>query len=193
MRQEDDPEAFATNMPVLVTGATGFIGAHVVKELLSRGVPVRAMVRDLSLAEMFEHDSNLEIVKADLFDVESLRSAVDGCEEVIHCAASLYVGANDVKKEVIDPSITGVRNLCKVMDNVTKIVHTSSVAAIRSTNFENGKVFDCNDWCNDASENSNAYGYAKAEAEKIMRDWADGRGCEINHNSPVNCFWSDIT
>ncbi len=179
MRQEDDPEAFATNMPVLVTGATGFIGAHVVKELLSRGVPVRAMVRDLSLAEMFEHDSNLEIVKADLFDVESLRSAVDGCEEVIHCAASLYVGANDVKKEVIDPSITGVRNLCKVMDNVTKIVHTSSVAAIRSTNFENGKVFGCNDWCNDASENSNAYGYAKAEAEKIMRDWADGKDVRL--------------
>ena len=91
MRQEDDPEAFATIMPVLVTGATGFIGAHVVKELLSRGVRVRAMVRDLSLAKMFEHDNNLEIVKADLFDIESLRSAVDGCKEVIHCAASLYV------------------------------------------------------------------------------------------------------
>ena len=48
---EDDPEAFATNMPVLVTGATGFIGAHVVSCFLE--VPVRAMVRDLSLAEMF--------------------------------------------------------------------------------------------------------------------------------------------
>ena len=84
-------------MPVLVTGASGFIGAHVVLELLKREIPVRAMMRDVSLANMFPESSILEVVKADLFDIESLRKAVDGCEDVIHCAAALYVGVKNVE------------------------------------------------------------------------------------------------
>ena len=65
-------------MPVLVTGATGFIGAHIVLELLSRNKTVRAMVRDESLISMFPESDLLEIVKGDLFDVDSLKHAVDG-------------------------------------------------------------------------------------------------------------------
>tara|TARA_B100000700_G_scaffold61472_2_gene67399 strand:- start:3613 stop:4578 length:966 start_codon:yes stop_codon:yes gene_type:complete len=166
-------------MPVLVTGASGFIGAHVVCELLKRGFSVRAMLRDESLAEMFPGNENLEIVKADLFDVESLRRAVAGCEDVIHCAAALYVGAKDVKKEVVDPSVIGVKNLCSVMDNVKRVIHTSSVAAIRSTKFENGHIFTRNDWCDDASEIVNAYGFAKSEGERLMRKWAEGKDMRL--------------
>ena len=173
MRQEDDPVMSGGFMPVLVTGASGFIGAHVVCQLLDRGFSVRAMLRDVSLSEMFPENENLEIVQGDLFDVESLKSAVSGCEDVIHCAAALYVGAKDVKKDVVDPSVIGVQNLCSVMDNVKRIVHTSSVAAIRSTRFENGVVFSNKDWCDDATETRNAYGFAKAEAERIMRKWAE--------------------
>ena len=98
-------------MPVLVTGATGFVGAHIVLELLSRNKPVRAMVRDESLVSMFPENDLLEIVKGDLFDVDSLKDAVDGCDDVIHCAASLYVSAKDLQKEVIDPSVEGVRTV----------------------------------------------------------------------------------
>ena len=97
------------------------------------------------------------------------------CEDVIHCAAALHVGAKDVKKDVVDPSVIGVQNLCSVMHGVKRIIHTSSVAAIRSTKFENGHIFTNKDWCDDASETSNAYGFAKAEAEKIMREWASNR------------------
>ena len=140
MRQEDDPDMSGPSMPVLVTGASGFIGAHVVLELLSRGFSVRAMLRDETLESIFPKSEKLEIVKADLFDIESLRRAVDGCNDVIHCAASLNVGAKDVKADVVDPSIIGVENLCSVMDNVKRIVHTSSVAAIRTTKFENGEM-----------------------------------------------------
>ena len=179
MRQEDDPVMSGGFMPVLVTGASGFIGAHVVCQLLDRGFSVRAMLRDISLLEMFPENENLEIVKGDLFDVESLKSAVSGCEDVIHCAAALYVGAKDVKKDVVDPSVIGVQNLCSVMDNVKRIVHTSSVAAIRSTRFENGVVFSNKDWCDDATETRNAYGFAKAEAERIMRKWAENRNVRL--------------
>ena len=179
MRQEHDPVLSGRFMPVLVTGASGFIGSHVVCELLSRGFSVRAMLRDKSLASMFPKDDSLEIVEANLFDVESLRIAVEGCEDVIHCAAALYVGAKDVKRDVVDPSVIGVQNLCSVMDNVKRVVHTSSVAAIRTTKFENGRIFSRKDWCDDASETRNSYGFAKSEAEKIVRDWAKDRDLRL--------------
>jgi len=163
-------------MAVLVTGATGFIGSYVVRELLVRGYSVKAGVRELSRGG-FLHDlpnsKQLELVQMDLFDIESLHNAVTGCEEVIHCAAALYVGAKDPQRDVIDPSIKGVENLCSVMKDVKRVIHTSSVAAIRSTNYKNGQCFDVDDWCNDATLSSNPYGFAKAGAEKIIRKWAE--------------------
>ncbi len=162
-------------MTVLVTGASGFVGAHVVLELLDRGFKVRAMMRDVSLASMFEDNPLLEVVKADLFDVDSLRVAVDGCEDVIHCAAALPIGAKNLQEDVVDPSVVGVENLCSVMDGIKRIIHTSSVAAIRSTNYEHGKTFNNSDWCDDATIKTNPYGLAKAEGERKMRAWAQGR------------------
>ena len=53
-------------MPVLVTGASGFVGAHVVLELLKREIPVRAMMRDVSLANMFPESNILEVTEASL-------------------------------------------------------------------------------------------------------------------------------
>ena len=166
-------------MPVLVTGASGFIGAHVVLELLNRGIPVRAMMRDVTLVEMFTKSDILEVVKADLFDIESLKGAVEGCDDVIHCAAALYVGVKNVEEDLVKPSVTGVENLCSVMEDVKRVIHTSSVAAIRSTNYENGSIFDNKDWCNDASVSSNPYGFAKAEAEKRIRSWAKNRDVRL--------------
>ena len=166
-------------MPVLVTGATGFIGSHVVLELLSRNIPVRAMVRDEKLCTIFPKNELLEFVTADLFDIDSLKLAVEGCEDVIHCAASLYVSAKDVQKDVIDPSIIGVENLCSVMHGVKRVIHTSSVAAIRPTKYNNGQLLSDADWCDDATPSTNAYGLAKAEAEKIIRKWADSQDVRL--------------
>jgi len=179
MRQEDDPVAYGLSMPVLVTGASGFVGAHVVLELLKREIPVRAMMRDVSLSQMFPESELLEVVKADLFDVESLRAAVDGCDDVIHCAAALYVGVKNIERDVVNPSVKGVENLCLVMGDVKRIIHTSSVAAIRPTKYENGQIFNNEDWCNDASVSSNPYGFAKAEAEKRIRSWAENRDVRL--------------
>jgi dihydroflavonol-4-reductase len=128
---------------------------------------------------MFPKSELLEVVEADLFDVSSLKKAVEGCDDVIHCAASLNIGVKDVKAEVVDPSVIGVENLCSVMGNVKRIVHTSSVAAIRSSKFENGKVFTNSDWCEDATPRYNAYGFAKAEAEKKIRAWAEGKDLRL--------------
>ena len=162
---------------VLVTGAAGFIGSHVVRELLEQGFTVRGTVRNPANADFLKAlpgSDRLDIVQMDLLQPESVISAVRGCDDVIHCAAALYVGVDDAQTQVIDPSIQGTQNLVDAIDavgGVNRIVHTSSVAAVRKTNFNSGRVFDYEDWCDDASVDSNAYGFAKAGAEMLARGW----------------------
>ena len=131
-------------MAVLVTGAAGFIGSHVVAQLLQSGAQVRATVRNPKNATFLNslplvNGASLQIVTMDLLDFASVRSAVSDCKDIIHCAASLPVGANDAQKDIVDPSIEGTSNLVKALQQagvVERIVHTSSVAAIRNTSHE---------------------------------------------------------
>ena len=75
-------------MKALVTGANGFVGAHLVRELLSDGWEVRAMVRRTSDRTRLAGLSP-ELVEADLLDPPSLGSAVRGCDVVFHVAGAI--------------------------------------------------------------------------------------------------------
>jgi len=168
-------------MGVLVTGAAGFIGSHVVHLLLSKGYSVRATARNPESAQFLEafpknKGASLEIIQMDLLNKETVDAAVDGCEIVIHCAAALMIGVRDAQRDVVDPSVLGTQNLCSALQDagcVQTIIHTSSVAAIRRTHYQNGQVFSSSDWCDDASLQTNAYGLAKAEAERVMRSFVE--------------------
>lgn len=168
-------------MVVLVTGAAGFIGSHVVHLLLSKGYAVRATVRKAENARFLDsfpttEHSTLEIIEMDLLDAPSVTDAVQGCDAIIHCAASLMINVKDAQRDVVDPSVIGTQNLCDAIQqnpSVQTVIHTSSVAAIRKTKYDNGQVFNASDWCDDATLQSNAYGLAKAQAERKMRDFVD--------------------
>lgn len=73
-------------MRILVTGANGFVGSSVTRQLLDAGHQVRAMVRPKSDLQNLE-GLVLELVEGDLLDVNSLYRAVSGCDSLFHVAA----------------------------------------------------------------------------------------------------------
>jgi UDP-glucose 4-epimerase len=79
-------------MRVLVTGASGFLGRHVVAALLARGISVRAMVRPATRLELFGWPSSVEVFKADLRTARDLGRAFDSVDMLVHLAAVVSGG-----------------------------------------------------------------------------------------------------
>lgn len=113
--------------PALVTGATGFIGWHVARKLLARGCRVRALARPAS--EVRELD--VEVVRGDLRDKESLERAVAGCGLVFHVAADYRLWAKN-PGELYRSNVTGTQNLMEAarQAGVERVVYTSTVGCI---------------------------------------------------------------
>jgi 2-alkyl-3-oxoalkanoate reductase len=79
-------------MRALVTGANGFLGRHVVKALLARGVEVRALVRPAARVDRLGWPSSVEVFRADLRSSRDLRSAFNGVDVALHLAAVVSGG-----------------------------------------------------------------------------------------------------
>jgi len=114
----------------LVTGGTGFVGAHVVRALLSRGRAVRCLARRESRLSNLD-GLPVEIVRGDLRDRESLAAAVRGVATVYHCAADYRLYARD-PREIYAANVQGTENLLTAAaeSGAERIVHTSSVATL---------------------------------------------------------------
>ena len=114
----------------LVTGATGFIGANVVRALLETGATVRALVRRSSDQRNLT-GLPVEIIYGDLCDATSLRPAVQGCHTVYHVAAH-YSLWTPHPQELYAINVEGTVNLLQIALElgVAKVVYTSSVATI---------------------------------------------------------------
>lgn len=87
-------------MTVLVTGASGFVGRHVVRELVSEGDRVRAMVRDVRGARVLD-GIDCELVRGDVTDPVSLRVATRGCRAVVHLVAILAGRPRDYERVMV--------------------------------------------------------------------------------------------
>jgi dihydroflavonol-4-reductase len=114
--------------PVLVTGATGFLGWHVARRLLDRGERVRALVRGPGrLREL----GGVEEVHGDLRDAASVARAASGCDVVYHVAADYRLWARD-PGEIYRSNVEGTRNMLQAAEKagVGRLVYTSTVGCI---------------------------------------------------------------
>lgn len=114
----------------LVTGANGFIGAHVVRAALDAGVEVRAMVRQGSDQRSLD-GLDIEIIHGDLTDSASLAEAVTGVDTLFNVAAR-YDLSRRARRDAYRANVDGTRELmlAALRAQVDRVVHTSSVAAI---------------------------------------------------------------
>jgi dihydroflavonol-4-reductase len=117
-------------MTTLVTGATGFLGSHVARQLVSRGEMVRVLVRAASRLQAIE-DLPVEKIEGDLRDAASLVRALNGVRRVYHVAADYRLWARH-PRDIYESNVTGTKNLLDAAQRagVEQFIYTSTVATI---------------------------------------------------------------
>ncbi len=117
-------------MTTLVTGAAGFLGSHVTRQLVARGDEVRVLLRASSTNRAIA-DLSLEYVTGDLRDPASLDRAMKGVKRVFHVAADYRLWARR-SREIYDSNVGGTKNLLDAAKRagVEQLIYTSTVATI---------------------------------------------------------------
>ena len=165
---------------VLITGISGYIGSQVCKTFLEHGgFHVRGTVRDKSNVNKMDPlqkgfgtqlYSALDIVEADLTDVESIDAAVMGCQYIVHTAAPVFDFTKilDDEDTILKPYCDGTLTVMKAAQKykVKKVVITSSIASIMGGN-KNKDVYTEDDWTKIDSPGLTTYFKAKTLGEKM--------------------------
>ena len=117
-------------MTTLVTGAAGFLGSHVTRQLVARGEEVRVLIR-VSSSNRAISDLPLEYVTGDLRDARSLERAMKGVQRVFHVAADYRLWAKR-SQDIYDSNVGGTKNLLAAAKaaGVAQLIYTSTVATI---------------------------------------------------------------
>jgi dihydroflavonol-4-reductase len=117
-------------MTTLVTGAAGFLGSHVARQLVARGERVRVLLRPSSSNRAIS-DLPLEYVTGDLRDAASLDRAMAGVRRVFHVAADYRLWAKR-SQDIYDSNVGGTKNLLAAARRagIEQLIYTSTVATI---------------------------------------------------------------
>src|SRR5882672_1453419 len=155
-------------MTTLVTGASGFLGSHVTRQLVARGESVRVLLRASSNNRAIA-DLPLEYVTGDLRDAASLTRALAGVTRVFHVAADYRLWAKR-KQDIYDSNVGGTKNLLEAAKRagVSQFIYTSTVATIAVDRPEHPNEFT------DAklAEMVGHYKRSKWQAERLVLDSA---------------------
>ena len=159
---------------VLVTGATGFIGLHCIKQLLDRGYSVngtlRSQDRQTEVVDSLERNNtptrHLSLFEVDLNRDSGWDSAIRDCNYVLH-VASPFVLTDEDEDFFVKPAVEGVQRALKFSKkhNVKKVILTSSFAAIHETLNDRQESFNEEDWSNPNKPGISFYAKSKTMAE----------------------------
>ncbi len=156
----------------LITGASGFIGRHVVPHLIEKGYDVRCLVRPTS-DRGFLKRYPVEFIDGDVTDFDSLRPAVDAVDFVFHMAGVAQVVANRRFFDLHTQGTINTAKACLARQSPPRLIHISSLAAMGPA--RNGKPVTETDFAKPISP----YGKSKHLAELELRDRADRIPCTI--------------
>ncbi|CAL4885948.1 unnamed protein product [Urochloa decumbens] len=170
---------------VCVTGAGGFIGSWVVKELLLRGYRVRGTARDpgdnknAHLLALEGARDRLTLCRADVLDYDSLRAAFIGCHGVLHVASPV-----SNSPELVPVAVEGTRNVINAAadEGARRVVFTSSYGAVHmDPNRSPDAVLDETCWSDYefCKQTHNLYCCAKMMAEITAAEQAAARGLQL--------------
>ena len=186
---------------VLVTGGSGFVGSHVILQLLTAGHTVRATVRSMSREGSVrtalkgagaDAGSRLSFFAADLVRDQGWADAVAGCDYVIHVASPLPIAPPKTEDELIVPARDGVLRVLKAARDahVTRVVFTSTCGAIYYGHPPQTAPFDETSWTDINGGEMSAYVKSKAIAERAAWDFmkAEGGALELSVVNPSGIF-----
>lgn len=111
---------------VAVTGAAGFVGSALVRELLARGTPVRALVLPGQRPDAAGNAGSLDIVEADVTDAAAVRAALCGCTAMVHAAAMVHAWAP--RERYFAVNVGGTLNVARaaVEAGATRLLYVST-------------------------------------------------------------------
>lgn len=182
---------FWAGRKVLVTGAGGFIGSHLVETLVTVGAQVRGFVRynsrgDAGLLRLLPPDllSQVEVIAGDLRDEDAIRKAVQGCQTVFHLGALISIQYSYYHPvEVASTNMTGTLNVllaCRDL-GVDRLVHTST-----SEVYGTARIVPINE--EHPLQGQSPYSASKIGADKLAESFSCAFGLPVITVRPFNTF-----
>ena len=175
---------------ILVTGANGLIGRHLVRRLLQEGSRVRLFVRRPPEPE-FMNDANVEVFLGDMGDPAAVDRAVAGTGIVYHVGAAMKGSAHDHERG----TVSGTQNIVDsvLRHGVQRLVYISSLSCLHASEARRGDVIT-EDWPVEPSPTKRgAYTQAKTAAEKIVLDAVQDRNLQAVLLRPGRVFGPGMT
>lgn len=170
---------------ILVTGATGFLGSELVRQLLLRGEKVRAIKRNTScIPPILQNKEEIEWFTADILDYFALSEAMEGIKKVFHCAAFISFHPKD-RKKMLKVNVDGTANLLNISmeKKIYRFLHVSSIAAIGESKKGN-LITEKDHW--EFGTGQSAYSISKYKSEmEVFRAAAEGLNTVIVNPSII--------
>lgn len=161
----------------LVTGASGFVGIHLIKKLISENIRVRALVRTNSIHLGRLRSLDVEIVQGDLSDPQVVDRAVRGVKMIYHAGAAMNNNWYDHEQT----TLVGTQNIIKsaLSYGVQRVVYLSTLAVYELNSLKRGAVVKEDSMYQKDPKKMGPYAYTKIEAEKMLLKAYQEKGLKV--------------